>query len=383
MLLVMLKKELKMFFRSKGNVMMLFLFPIILITTLSLSLKNVMSAEVDIFGKNDKNSIVYYSINEDSKYKDGFIQFIDVIKEEFNIEFEEVDSLDKVKNKVDGDKSIAYVNSTGNSFNIYTSKNGDTIKSKIFKSMLETLFNQYAAYETIGALNPDAFKELAQNAYDEYVVSEDISGKRTVTAAEYYTFAELALIILNVSTVIGELVYKERQLNTINRIRMSKASEKTMIFSKVALGTIISILQIILVYIYTSLILKVNWGENALKFILLFAVFGVFSSMLGAIIGVACKTDTSVGGILNGATFAICALGGCYSIRGMITTVPVVNKLMYLSPIYWINTATSTMICGLESKLYLVAILIPIILSSILIIFYSMVMKKRGTAIDV
>lgn len=383
MLFVMLKKELKMFFRSKGNVMMLFLFPIVLITTLGLSLNNMMSAEVDIFGENDKDSIVYYSVKENSKYKDGFLMFTEGIKKEINIEFKEVDTLDEVKDNIDEKKAIAYVSLYENNFDIYTSKNGDNMKSKVFKSMLESLFNQYGAYGTIEELNSQSFRSLVQNAYDEYVVSEDINGKRTVTAAEYYTFAELALIILNVASVIGELIYKEKQLNTINRIKMSKTSEKTMILSKVALGTIISILQTILVYIYTSLILKVNWGENTLKFILLFIVFGLFSSMLGAIVGIACKTDTAASGILNGATFVICALGGCYSIRSMITTVPVLNKLMYLSPIYWINTATSTMLCGLESNLYLVAIMIPIVLSVLLLIFYSVVMKKRGETIDV
>ncbi|CDM70066.1 ABC-2 type transporter [Clostridium bornimense] len=383
MFLVMLKKELKMFFRSKGNVMMLFLFPIVLITTLSLSLNNIMSAEVEIFGENDKDSMVYYSVNEDSKYKDGFLMFTEEIEKEINIEFKEVDALDEVRANIDEKKAIAYVSLYENNFDIYTSKNGDTMKSKVFKSMLESLFNKYGAYETIAEFNPEALRSLVENTYDEYVVSEDVNGKRTVTAAEYYTFAELALIILNLAGVIGELVYKEKQLNTINRIKMSKASERTMIFSKIALGTIISILQTLLVYIYTTLILKVNWGENTLKFILLFVVFGLFSSMLGAIVGIACKTDTATGGILSGATFVICALGGSYSTRSMITTVPVLNKLMYLSPIYWINTATSTMICGLESNLYLIAIMIPIILSFLLLIFYSVVMKKKGGTIDV
>ena len=109
MFFVMLKKELKMFFRSKGNVMMLFLFPIILITTLSLSLNKLMSAEVEIFGENDKDSIVYYSVGEDSKYKDGFLMFTEEIKKEINIDFKEVDSLDEVKDNVDEKKAIAYV----------------------------------------------------------------------------------------------------------------------------------------------------------------------------------------------------------------------------------------------------------------------------------
>ena len=381
MFFVMLKKELKMFFRSKGNVIMLFLFPIILITTLSLSLKNIMSSETEIFGENDKDSIVYYSVDENAKYKDGFFMFVDRIKKEINIKFKEVEDLDKVKDKIDDDKAIAYVSLYKSNFDIYTSKNGDTTKSKIFKSMIESLFNKYGTYETIEKLNEKSVNNVIKSTYDKYVVSENINGKKTVTSAEYYTFAELALIILNVSTVIGELVYKEKQLNTINRIKMSKVSERTMIFSKIALGIIISILQIILVYIYTTLILKVNWGENTLKFILLFIVFGLFSSMLGAIVGVSCKTDTAVAGILNGIMYLICILGGCFSTRLMITKVPILNKLMYLSPIYWINTAINTMICGLDTNLYLVAIMIPIILS-FLLFSYSEIIKRRGESVD-
>ena len=381
MFFVMLKKELKMFFRSKGNVIMLFLFPIILITTLSLSLKNIMSSETEIFGENDKDSIVYYSVDENAKYKDGFFMFVDRIKKEINIKFKEVEDLDKVKDKIDDDKAIAYVSLYKSNFDIYTSKNGDTTKSKIFKSMIESLFNKYGTYETIEKLNEKSVNNVIKSTYDKYVVSENINGKKTVTSAEYYTFAELALIILNVSTVIGELVYKEKQLNTINRIKMSKVSERTMIFSKIALGIIISILQIILVYIYTTLILKVNWGENTLKFILLFIVFGLFSSMLGAIVGVSCKTDTAVAGILNGIMYLICILGGCFSTRLMITKIPILNKLMYLSPIYWINTAINTMICGLDTNLYLVAIMIPIILS-FLLFSYSEIIKRRGESVD-
>ncbi|WP_304681606.1 ABC transporter permease [uncultured Clostridium sp.] len=383
MLFVMLKKELKMFFRSKGNVIMLFLFPIVLMTILSLSLNNLMGSQIEIFKESDKDSIVYYSVEDSSKYKDGFLMFKDEIKKEINIEFKKVENLETVKESIDEKKAIAYVSLYESNFDIYTSKSGDKMKAKVFKSMLESLLNKYGAYEAIGELNPKAFKSLVQNSYDEYVVSEDVNGKKTVTASEYYTFAELALIILNVSSVIGELVYKEKQLNTINRIKMSRSNEKIMILSKVILGTIISLLQILLVYIYTSLVLKVNWGENTFKFILLFVVFGLFSSMIGAIVGIVSKTDTAASGLLNGATFIICALGGCYSTRAMITSIPIINKIMYISPIYWINTATSTMICGLKSNLYLVAIIIPIVLSILVLISYVIIIKKRGETVDV
>ena len=109
MLFVMLKKELKMFFRSKGNVIMLFLFPIVLMTILSLSLNNLMGSQIEIFKESDKDSIVYYSVEDSSKYKDGFLMFKDEIKKGINIEFKKVENLETVKESIDEKKAIAYV----------------------------------------------------------------------------------------------------------------------------------------------------------------------------------------------------------------------------------------------------------------------------------
>ena len=169
-----------MFFRSKGNVIMLFLFPIVLMTILSLSLNNLMGSQIEIFKESDKDSIVYYSVEDSSKYKDGFLMFKDEIKKEINIEFKKVENLETVKESIDEKKAIAYVSLYESNFDIYTSKNGDNMKAKVFKSMLESLLNKYGAYEAIGELNPKAFKSLVQNSYDEYVVSEDVDRKSVV-----------------------------------------------------------------------------------------------------------------------------------------------------------------------------------------------------------
>ena len=54
---------------------------------------------------------------------------------------------------------------------------------------------------------------------------------------------------------------------TINRIRLSKAKESNILFSKLSLGFLVAVIQILIVYIYSSLVLKVDWGENTLKFL--------------------------------------------------------------------------------------------------------------------
>ena len=76
-LLSMIEKELKQFFRDKGSVIMMFIFPIALITCLSFSLKSFMGGAYNFFRKK-----VLYTIENNSKYEEGFNEF----KEEFEKE---------------------------------------------------------------------------------------------------------------------------------------------------------------------------------------------------------------------------------------------------------------------------------------------------------
>lgn len=373
----MIKKEFKHFFRSKGEAAMMFIFPIILITTLGVSLNNMMDGNEDIFGSGDKYSIVYYTLQEDSKYKDGFTKFMEGVQDTVNINFEEVVTKESAMEDVDRGNGILHIDVMDNGFNVYTSKNGENVKSKVFRSVFESMLNEYAVFETIGEFNPKAFSNLVQNKYDEYVVMDKGTLDRYVSSSEYYTFAELALIILYVMQTVAESVYRETKLLTINRIRLSKLKEGSMVSAKVIFGVFITLLQTLLIYIYSSTVLKVNWGENTLRFIALFVVFGIFSSVAGAIIGLCAKKDSTIVGTTNTLIFFICGVGGCYTPLSIIVGMPVISKLAYLSPIYWINTATSTMVCGLESSAYAIALIVPIALSVICLGMYSIIIKRR------
>lgn len=377
MFLAMIKKEFKQFFRSKGEVIMMFVFPIVLITTLSFGLKSMMSGSSDIFGPGNKYSIVYYTLDENSKYKDGFIEFIKGVEETVNVKFEKVASQESSIEDVDKGNGILHIDVTKEGFRIYTSKNGEKTQSKVFRSVFESMLNEYAVFETIGEFNPKAFESLVENKYDEYVIKGEGKVDRYVSSSEYYTFAELALIILYVIQVVAESVYKETKLSTINRIRLSKIKENSMIAAKVIFGVVMATIQTLLVYVYSSIVLDVDWGENTLRFILLFIVFGVFASVAGAIIGICAKKDTTIVGVSNTIIFSTCALGGCYTPLSIIMGIPLIKSIAYLSPIYWINTATSSMVCGLESRAYTIALIIPIVLSVICLGMYAMIMRKR------
>ncbi|ADL52488.1 ABC transporter permease [Clostridium cellulovorans] len=380
MFLAMIKKEIKQLLRTRKTLVTMFVFPIVLITTLSLGLKNMMSSG-DIFGSGEKYSKVYYTI-DDEKYKEGFFHFKEAIEGSVNIKFDETSSLDEVKDEVDQYDALVYIDVKSDGFDIYSSKNGESMKTKIFRSIFESLLNEYAVYDTVGQYNPKAFEKFVENKYDEYVVKKDVGGVRDITSAEYYTFAELALIILYVATMISESVYKEKQLTTINRIRLSKTKETALVGAKVLVGIIIAILQTALVYVYSSFVLDVNWGEHTLKFISMFLAFGIFASVIGAIAGILAKNDTTAAGILNAITIVTCFLGGAYTPVSTLVGMAGVNKLMYLSPIYWINTAISSLLCGIESNAYIIALAVPLGLSTVCLIMYFGVLRNKGGIVN-
>lgn len=377
MFLAMLEKEFKQVLREKQTLIMMFIFPIVLITTLSVGLKNMMTSG-DIFGSGDEYSKVYYTFDGNSKYNEGFLKFKEGVEEAVNIKFEETSSLDKVKDQVDKYDALAHIDVNDTGFKFYSSKNGEKIKVKIFENIFKSLLNEYATYETIGEYNPKALANLAKNKYDDYVVKKDVSGVRDITSSEYFTFAELALIIFYVSSTVGESVYKENWLRTINRIRLSKVTESSLIGAKVLVGIAISILQTLLIYVYSSKVLDVNWGENTFKFMSMFLAFGIFASVIGAIIGLTAKNDNTVSGILNLITIVICFLGGCYAPLSMLIGISPINNLIYLSPIYWINTAISSMLCGIESNAYFIALGVPLGLSAVCLLIYLGILRNRG-----
>jgi ABC-2 type transport system permease protein len=373
----MVKKELKQFYRSKGNLIIMFLFPIILITTLSVGLKDMMSNNT-IFKEDDETAKVYYTVEDNSQYKEGFLAFKEGVSGSINVKFQEVSSLNSVKDDIDNYNALFYVKVGTDGFSLYSSSKGEKTNEKILRDVFESSLSEYAAYGAIKEFNPKAFQNLVENKYDDYVVKENLNGAREISSSEYYTFAELALIILYISTIVGEAVYNETKLTTINRIRLSKAYDNLVIGAKVTMGVIISIVQTLLVYVYSTFVLDVDWSGNLIKFFSLYLVFGFFASVIGAIIGLISKDDSSTSGMLHGIIIFICFLGGCYTPLSAIVGSPFMDKIVCLSPIYWINTTTSSLLCGMQSEAYTIALGLPLILSAICLIIYFIFLNTKG-----
>ncbi|MGL5084585.1 MAG: hypothetical protein ACRC68_02500 [Clostridium sp.] len=132
-LLSMVQKELKQFFRDRGEVIMMFIFPIALIACLSFSLKSFMGGNIDVFS--DKK--VLYTIEKNSNYEEGFNKFKEEFQKETTLKFEESINKEQSITSVDKYEAIALVTINENGYEYYRSSDGERTSSKIFRSILE------------------------------------------------------------------------------------------------------------------------------------------------------------------------------------------------------------------------------------------------------
>ncbi|MDU1312873.1 MAG: ABC transporter permease [Clostridium septicum] len=372
-LLLMINKEVKQFFRYKGNVIMLFIFPLVLITCLVFALKGVMGGELNIF----KDTKVLYKVEEKSKYYHGF----EIFKNKFNkissVEFKEVGNTDQAKALVDERQAIGYISINEEGYNFYRRKSGETTAGKIFRGVFEQTLANYSLVDTILEEDPTRLQEVLKEESNKYVSEGSIGGKG-ITSFEYYTFAELALIILYISITIAYSVYEENKLTTINRIRISKSNDFQLIFSKGIVGIIIAILQIVEVYIFSTFILNVEWGDKLPIMVLVLISLSIFSSVIGIIVGLLARDSKNINGILNSSIIVICMLGGCYAPLSMIKSIPILSSLVKVSPVYWANTALISLNTGVDNNSGLTSILVSLILSLVLVLSYFFIRKIKG-----
>lgn len=374
MFISMVIKELKLFSRDKGSVIMMFAFPIILITILGFALESLMGGDINIFD----NSKVIYTI-EDDTYKSGFNSFIETMESEFDgLIFEKSKDIEESKRLVSDNKAMCFISVTTDGYSYYRNENGESKSSKIFRSIFEGVIDKYALIDVVMKNDPSMISSITKDEADKYT-KDLIVGNRSVTSIDYYTFAELALIILYVSSIVGESVVKEKELETLSRISLTNTSTLKLVLSKITLGLIIAATQIIIVYIYSTIVLDAHWGDKPISMIFNLLCLGVFSSVLGAVVGMIINDGKSLNGVLNVLIIGMCFFGGCYTPLSVIKSIPVLGGFSVVSPIYWVNSSLISLSTGVNDIYSSITITLTLGLSIFLVGIYLIYSKMKGS----
>jgi ABC-2 type transport system permease protein len=358
MLLSFIKKDFRQFTRQKSNVIFMFLVPIVLILLMSYSLDRYMEGRVGTF----QHGKALYVVNTEKEYLQQFSAFKEQYQADTGVMFEKIDSYEEAVNKVNRQEAYAVITIHDGGFDYYRSPYNELQGGQL----LRTVFEQSVVH------SPDQVQS-------NHVTTTVLQGN-TVNSFAYFTFSGLGLIMLFIANIIAHSVSNEKELRTIERIKLSKAQIRTMIVSKIVLGVLIGILQIAEIYAFSSLLLDVNWGDYTLLMFVVLLTLAVFSSIFGAMVGLGAKNKLLINSIVLLIVVMIGFLGGAFSPISMLENIPVLSFLIRISPLYWCNQALMYLYSGSLDTAVWIAMGICLGLSLFILLLYRLkATRSRST----
>lgn len=380
-LLTLIKKEISQFFRSKSDVIIMLIFPVILILVMGKSLNGLMGMEKNIFN----NKIIYYRINtpiENEVDLQRFYDFMINFEKSTNVKFIENKDYDEATNNVNNNNAICFIDIYDNDINYFRNEEKESTESKVFRNLYEQYIRKYTFLQSVYKSNPNQMRNILDYEIKIFLNNEGIN-KQEVNSFTYYTFTILVLIILYISTLTSISMYKERFLHTMTRLKVSNVNKISILLSKISLGLFVGILQIIIVYISSTKFLNVDWGENLGYIFMVLISLIIFSSVLGIFMSMIFADQKTAYTTNNILIIIMGFLGGSYVPMCLVKSVRVTSFLTQIMPSYWANISLLSLVYNVKTEYYIISIIISLSLSLLMLIIGNLVSKlKVGGSFD-
>lgn len=375
-----MKKEIIQFFKSKTNVIAMLIFPIVLIFVMGKSLDGLMSMDKNIFS----GKIIYFNIEDSSGNKNlqPFYDFSVQFQKDTEAEFVENTNPEEAIKLVNKNEAICFINVCKDDIKYFRNENGESTESKVFRNLYTQYMKKYIFIHSISKFEPQKVPQILNAQNNTQVKSEGISYDE-VNSFTYYTFVELTLIILYISTITLTSMYKENTLHKMTRLETSSIKKINIIISKIALGIFIGIMQIIIIYITSTRLFGVNWGQNVIYIFMVLISFIIFSSVLGISISMIFSEEKTAYTFTNMLIIVMGFLGGSYVPLSLVKSARITSFLCELVPNYWVNTAILGLKYNVDTSYYISAINISLGSAALMIILSRIISKiKEGGSFD-
>lgn len=317
-----LKYSLKILLRNKALIFWTFAFPIILGLFFNLAFQNIEKNEqlqvidIAIINSNDynNNKIVKESLNELTKGKNKL----------FNIKLtDEKTSKDLLKNN----KIIGYLTFKENQVNITVKNSG--VEETILKQVLEQIQTnskiinkkvEKEISEQVATNKKINYEQIYQNALSlinkNDIKINNISNKNlSYTMIEYYTLIAMACLYGAMLSMFIINYQLPNMNSTGKRISASPINKTKQLISSLLSAYIVQIIGLLLLFLFTIFILKVDYGKNLL-YVIITSLCGALSGLsLGVATSTLFKTNENAKtGIIIAITMLFCFLSGMMGI---------------------------------------------------------------------
>ena len=316
-----LKYSLKTLFRSKALIFWTFAFPIILGTFFKMAFSDIENSEkldiIDIAIVDNEN------FNNDLVFKNTFKELSDKNSENymFNVKYT---SLDECKKLLEEEKVSACILFNDDDISVSVNKSGinetvtkyviDEVQSK--KVILTNIITKELESNNY-MVNYEEIVSLANNIMNNSKAKfKDISRSNlSYTMIEFYTL--IAMSCLYGSMLSMYIInYILPNMNSVGkRISVSGIKKLSLLISSLISSYIVQVVGIFILFIYTIFVLKVDYGNNIDKVILLMLTGSFAGLSLGVLVSSLIKTNENAKtGILVGITMLMCFMSGMMGI---------------------------------------------------------------------
>lgn len=335
------KYSLKTLLRNKGLIFWTFAFPIILGTLFNLAFSDIENKEtLDIIDIAIVN-------NEEFKTDTYFTESFKVLSKKkepnqlFNIKYT---NLSTAQSLLKEKKITGYLLFENHEVKITVNDKG--YNETILRFVVDELSSQKEMLETLTTKEiTDSYKSGNQNVNYEKIYQDTLNlinstipklnnisnSNLSYTMIEYYTLLAMACLY---GALIAMFVTNKKIANMSSagkRTSVSPAHKKTLLLGSFLASYLVQLLGILILYLYTILVIKVDYGNNTfLVFLLLMA-----GSLAGLTLGVAISTilksnENTKTGILISLTMLASFLSGMMGITMKYiidTNIPILNKI--------------------------------------------------------
>lgn len=368
------KYSLKILLKNKSLLFWTFIFPIILGTLFKLAFSNIEKKET--LSTFDIAIVENEEFNNNLMYKKTFETLGNPNNDErlFNIKYV---SIEEAKKLLEESNVVGYLILKDNKPTIYVNNSG--INETVLKVIVERITNKITIYQKL--INKDVDINTINSIVNEVendIKIKDISSKNlSYTNIEYYTLLAMTSLYGGLISMFLSNKHSANISSVGKRTSVSKLSKNKLILSNLLASYLVQVLGLIIVYLYSLFILKVDFGTHNNYIILLLLVGSLCGLSIGTFIASFKVSENTKTGILIAFTMISCFFAGMYGITMKYLvdkSIPLINKV---NPTGLITDGFYSLYYYESYSRYLTDI-ISLIIISIILIGISLISLRRN-----
>lgn len=195
-------------------------------------------------------------------------------------------------------------------------QNLEQIQGTIIRSVTNNFVEEYNIGASI-ALATDGQADVEENT-SEFGRINQLSTEEPVNAFQYYTIGMGVMFALSTAPALALRSYKEKEQHVFSRIMLSGRKPLTYLSSKMISSTLITFVQLIILFVLSTLIFGTFSGRDTQSWLNILYTTGLYSIFVGSLTSALTSlslyaNDNSTAGFFSSFVSVLAFLGGSFT----------------------------------------------------------------------